>query len=801
MKLYTSILMLCMFTLFTYAQETTIINETALVRGNCETCKGKIEKAVRKEPSAQGSWSIKDQILTFSYDPNLTSKSKILKRIAEVGYDNEEYRAPENAYKNLPGCCQYSSKDLPLDKLKKENSPFTVETNQNDAEEHTHHMNHSDSHKNENDFTTDNSNIKLSQIEIKGNKAATSIDKKGAGLTFNIDKGELLKAACCNLSESFETNATVDVSYANAVTGTKQIKMLGLDQKYTLISTELLPEVRGLSSAYGMGFIPGRWISGIQLTKGGSSVTNGYESISGQINTEFFKSTKEEKTSINLFGDLSSRVEGNLVHTDGINNKWSQSFLVHGNAVLERQDKNNDGFIDTPVGKQINLNYLLDYNDLENSGLGTHFGINVLNDNRTAGQMDFYDDKEKSLAQNYGVGIDISRFQAWNKTGYIFKGKPYQSIGFMNKYTHYKQNSFFGNRVYNGTQNTYYSNLIFESILGNTNHKYKTGASFLYDDYQEFYQNSPYNRTEKVPGLFYEYTYSGMDLTVVAGVRVDFHNLAGTQFTPRLNVKYNLGKKTTLRASGGRGFRTANIFAESQTYLASNRKIEVLNNNGKIYGLNPEIAWNYGISLQQDFRFLGRKSTLIADFFRTDFENQILPDLDASTHKILFYNMKDSYANSLQIQWDFQPIRNLDVRVAYKNYDTKALYLSGKKEIPFTAKDRAFLNVAYKTNSNNWTFDTTLQWVGKQRLPNSSTNPKEFQWDSYSKPYFLLNAQVAHQFNKQIRLYSGAENILSYQQDQPIIDVKNPFGNYFDGGMVYAPIMPVNIYVGLDIDF
>lgn len=780
-----------------------------MVRGNCEMCKSNIENAVKAVATAQGDWNTETKVLTVSFDEKITSISEILKSVAEAGYDNEMFTAEDEDYENLAACCLYDrttpwemieqSANTHSDGMQENQSEVEAEENSELSEKHADEIS-------EEDVETSDNTVTLSGVTIEGSREATALDGKSIALSYNIDAGELLKAACCNLSESFETNATVDVNYGNAVTGAKQIKMLGLDQKYTLITKELIPDIRGLAVPYGMNFLPGRWISGIQLTKGGSTVTNGYESISGQINTELWKTHNKTKTSLNLFADLNSRFEANVVHADSINSKWSHTFLGHGNTILNRMDTNEDGFMDQPVGRQLNAAYLLNYQDLDNSGWATHFGLGLLDDHRLSGQMDFIENSDQLTANRYGVGIDISRFQAWNKTGYIFKGKPWQSIGWMNQFTYHEQNSYFGLTPYQGTERTVYSNLIFESILGQPRHKYKAGASFMYDDFDELYWVQKFERTETVPGGFLEYTYDGEKFTAVLGTRVDFHNLAGTQVTPRINVKYDLFPKTTLRGSAGRGFRTANIFAESQAYMASNRNIVIEESSGNIYGLDAETAWNYGISVHQELMMFGRKSNIIADFFRTDFENQILPDLDASPQEIRFYNMKgESFANALQIQWDFEPVRRLDARLAYKTYSTQADYSSGKKEIPFTAKHRGFMNLSYSTfkraNGSQWSFDSTLQWVGEQRIPDTTSNPQEFQLPAYSDPYFLLNGQIARQMNKNIRLYVGAENLLGYTQENPILDVQNPFSNYFDGGMVWAPVMPVNMYFGLDVEF
>ena len=766
------------------------------VKGNCGSCKARIEKAAKDAGANSADWDAEKQTVSLDFDHSKTSADKILKKIAEVGHDNEMYKSSDSVYKNLPGCCLYD-RDIPMG-AKNPKVHFVEAETHNKSEDHN---NHSDSEQ-----TKSNQETEIAEVKLSASKAATSINKKEAGLVFNIDKKELLKAACCNLSESFETNATVDVSFNNAVTGTKQLKMLGLDQKYTSLTKELLPEIRGLASAYGLNFIPGRWIESIQLTKGGSTVTNGYESITGQINTELIKQSEKSETSLNLFSDFNGRAEANITHVEPINDKWTQTFLLHGNGTFGNTDMNDDGFLDRPKGTQINAAYLLNFNDLEKSGFGSHFGINFVKDERTTGQTAFNKRIGQSEQSAYGVGIDISRFQVWNKTGYVFKGKPYQSLGWMNQYVYHQQDSFFGLRNYSGKQHTYYSNLIFESIIGNTNHKYKTGASFLYDGYEEDYLTDNFKRNEIVPGIFAEYTLTGLKYTLVAGARADFHNLAGTQFTPRLNFKYDFTPQTILRLSAGRGFRTANVFAENQQYFASNRTIQILQNGGNIYGLKPEIAWNYGASLQQEFRIFGKKSTIVADFFRTDFQDQVLVDLDRSPQQLTFYNLDGkSFANSFQTQWDFTPFKNFDVRLAYKYYDVQADYIDGRREIPFMAKHRGFVNLTYATNKNNkggfWSFDTTLNLVGKQRLPNTTSNPAEFQIPAYSESYAVLNAQISKNFNQKIRAYFGGENLTSYYQKNAIIDFKNPFGNYFDGGMVYAPIMKANFYVGLDVSF
>ncbi|MGM5631009.1 TonB-dependent receptor plug domain-containing protein [Apibacter raozihei] len=645
----------------------------------------------------------------------------------------------------------------------------------------------------------------LNEIIIRERAKAVSIKSNSVSLTYTINKSELLKAACCNLAESFETNPTVDVSTTNAVTGSKQIKLLGLDQKYTSITVENMPEVRGLTSANGINYLPGTWINSIQLTKGGSTVNNGYEGITGQINTELLKFKDKNFTHINFFGNQNARLELNVVNATKLDRDWSNTSLIHLNGRFSKEDMNHDGFLDMPLSKQVNAMNILRYDGIQKNGWGSIFAVQALYDKQIGGEKKFRESTDRLTQNYYGLGIENSHFEIWNKTGYVFLNKPYQSIGLQTKYIHHNIDSYFGQRLYNGNQNTFFANLIFESIIGNTNNKYSLGASYLHDSYNEDFENVNFNRNESVPGLFAEYTNTSLkNLTVVAGIRSDFHNLAGTQILPRLNVKYSLFPKTTLRMSGGRGMRTANIFAENMQYFASSRKLHIKQNNGDVYGLQPEFAWNYGISMIQDFNVGKVKNTFTIDFYRTDFTNQVLTDLDHSAQELWIYNLEGkSYSNSFQAVWDIFPIQNLELHFAYKWYDIKAEYMDGKKQVPFTSKNRGLFTASYSTNETDkkskWVFDFTLQYIGKQRLPDTSRNPLEFQKRAYSPDYGLMNAQISRHFSEKLRLYIGVENLGGYKQNHPIIDSENPFGSYFDTSVVYAPIVPAMFYAGFDV--
>ena len=624
--------------------------------------------------------------------------------------------------------------------------------------------------------------------------------------TSTMTSKELLKAACCNLAESFETNPSIDVNFSDALTGTKQIRMLGLTSPYLMITEENIPSVRGASQAYGMTFTPGTWVESIQITKGAGSVVNGFESISGQINTELIKPLDDIPFFLNVYGSTDARFEVNTHFNKKISDRWSSSLFVHGNARPVKNDMNDDGFLDNPLGNQINVLNRWQFTDAEN-GWVSFINLRFMNDEKQTGQVDFDANRDKFTTNFWGSEISTQRVDLATKVGYVFKDMPYQSIGFQNAFNSHKQESYFGFNQYDIKQNSYYSNLIFNSIISNTLNKFSAGLNFTLDQYDEFVRvpnfESNYDRIDNSVGAFMEYTYDNTtNFSLVAGARVDQHNRLGLFMTPRLHMRYNPWDGGVLRASAGRGKRVANIFAENQQLFGSNRNFGILDSDGKTYGLDAEIAWNYGLSFMQNFNLLGQRGDVTLDYYRTDFQDQAVIDLFAGPQQVLFYNLDGkSFANSLQLEVNYEIIRHLNLRTAYKYYNIQSDYLSGTMERPLQAKHRLFANLGFETHivegGKQWKFDYTYNWLGKQKLPNTMTNPVADRLGDYSKAFSLMNFQVTRTFSSVFEMYVGGENIGNYRQDNAILGANDPFGATFDTSVVYAPVFGQMYYAGL----
>lgn len=814
------------------------------VFGACTMCKDRIEAATKGRGVKQAEWDVDSKILSLVYTPSEISLVKIKKRIVAAGHDLEDRKAKDLVYNELPECCHYreplisehnqiSNQPLPQHQtirgivLEADNkgkfNPLMnasaiwlgtgkgVTTDSLGYFEITH--NGTDNrliisytgYKSDTITVTNINELKIvmaSNSQLRGVTVTNSfrssyISTVSPIRTEVMTSRELLKAACCNLSESFETNPSVDVSYNDAVTGSKQIQLLGLSGNYTQLTVENLPGPRGLATPLGLNSIAGPWIESIQLTKGVGSVANGFESIAGQINVELKKPENSEKLLANIYVNEFGKTDLNVNTAIKISKKWSGSLLLHDNFLNNKNiDFNKDGFRDLPTGNQFSLvnRYKFD----NSKGMMVQLGFKLMTDRKTGGQTEFDATTDKGTNNHYGLSINTNRYEGFAKIGYVFPQKVYKSIGLQLAGISHTQDSYFGLTNYYAKQQSFYSNLIYQSIIGTTIHKFRTGVSFQYDQYNEDFKNNNYKRTEIVPGAFFEYTYTPNEkFSAVGGIRIDNNNLYNTFITPRLNIRYEPIKGSVFRGSIGRGQRTANIFAENTSVFVSARQVNIITTNtGGAYGLNPEIAWNKGISFDQKFRLFQRNASLNIDFYRNDFIDQVIVDVE-NARQVQFYNLAGkSYSNSFQTELTINPVNKLDIRLAYRYFDVKTTYSNQLQERPFISGHRAFISADYAVN--NWKFDYTITYNGKKRIPSTTNNPPPFKLANYSPDFVLMSAQISKTVGKKnpMDFYIGAENITNFFQQNVIVSAEQPFSPYFDASMVWGPINGRMLYAG-----
>lgn len=630
----------------------------------------------------------------------------------------------------------------------------------------------------------------LPEILIEYRKNGHSISRLKTLHVEELTAIELRKAACCNLSESFETNASVDVNITDAVSGAKKIQMMGLDGVYTQIQMENIPYLRGLESAFGLSSLSGTWIESIQITKGTGNVVNGYESMAGLVNLELKKPDEMEKIYLNVYQNIFGRSEFNFNKGIILNPKWSTGFLGHVSSTYGNIDRNKDAFRDLPTGDNTAFMNRWAY---KGKKMEAQFGINFYRDRKVGGQTSFFRNEENQVDTiNYGVLINSKHIDIYGKTGFFGK-RPMQSLGIVYNIKHQEIDGFFGLKNFSGLEKRGYINVIYDDIIGTSDHTIKIGTSFVAIDISQQADTLSQKRMELVPGIFAEYTYTGRRLTGVFGSRYDYHSIFGGQFSPRVHLKYLLSEMTDLRFTAGKGWRVPNFIIDNISLLASSKQWIAPSET------KPEISWNIGGSLVHEMKIFERKATISLDFYHTRFENQLIIDRDDAINAIIFSNLKNSsFSNSFQTEFSFSPIKNLDIRLAYKFLDVESKYGNEMRQQVMIPRHRGFLNLAYRSRNKRWEYDFTCSIFSPSRLPiqRDMTNDTLLISDMKSRMYPMINAQITHVYKK-FDFYIGGENLTNSVQKNPIIDAANPFGSKFDATNIFMPITGINIYVGI----
>lgn len=614
----------------------------------------------------------------------------------------------------------------------------------------------------------------LQGVTVSVRRAGTS-RLAGAVNGVRINREELFRAACCNLGESFTTNPSIDVNYNDATTGARQIKLLGLSGTYVQMLTENMPNFRGAALPYALGYVPGPWMQSIQVSKGASSVRNGYESITGQINIEYLKPEDDEGVSVNLYGNTKSRLEGNAdanIHLGKVNTE----LLVHYENDWGHHDDNDDSFLDKPNVRQVNVQNRWDY-------IGQHYifhgGLSLTDEKREGGQVSHTTTNHTD--ELYKILLKTHRYEAYMKHAFLLNPDRGMNIALMASGSIHQTDARYGHKTYSVNEKNAYTQLMFETNMGEI-HNLSTGLSLNHDYLGK-------DDKETTPGAYLQYTLNlNGQLTLMAGIRADHSSRYGNFVTPRVHIKYIPHETVTLRLSAGKGYRTPHALAENNYLLASGRQLV-------IDDLEQESAWNYGVSAALNIPVGNKTLKVNAEYYYTHFVRQMLIDYDSNPDEIRLTNLKGrSYSHTFQVDATYPVIEGLEVTAAYRLNDVKATYGGQLMEKPLQSRYKALLTASYKVPPGLWQFDVTFQQNGGGRIPATSTQPS-----SRFRAYPQLNAQVTRWF-RHFSVYVGGENLTNYRQPNPILGADAPWSPQFEPTMIWGPVHGLTLYAGIRLN-
>ncbi len=622
----------------------------------------------------------------------------------------------------------------------------------------------------------------LREVTVTAN-GVNRVRASAVGNTEIISSKELLRAACCNLGESFTTNPSVDVNYADAATGARQIRLLGLSGTYVQMLTENIPNYRGLATPFALGYIPGPWMQSIQVSKGASSVKNGHESITGQINVEFKKPQATPFADANLYYNTKGKLEANLGGNLQLSKRWSTALLGHYEMPGKAHDANGDGFADMPKIKQGLLQsrwaWMGDYYIFQASVKG-------LKEHREGGQLAHH---SPLTTHPYLIDITNERYEAFVKNAYIFNEEHASNVALILSGSLHHADAEYGQKSYHADQRNGYASLMFETDFSE-HHSLSTGVSLNYDYLSEF-------PSETTPGLYAQYTYKlGERLVVMGGLRWDHSSIYGGFLTPRMHLKYSPNGFLTLRGSIGKGWRTVHPLAENHYLLASGRHVVVDPD------LDQEEAWNYGLSAALSIPVGEKKLELNAEYYYTTFLHQAVIDFDADPHTVRFSNLDgESYSHTWQAEASYPLFEGFTLTATYRRSNVKSTYGGVLNEKPLTNKYKGLVTASYAPGLGKWQFDVTLQLNGGGRMPTPYATADGFpSWPARYKGYEQLSAQITR-FFRFWSIYVGGENITNFKQKNPVIGADDPWGPNFDSTMIWGPVHGTIGYIGIRLNW
>lgn len=648
-----------------------------------------------------------------------------------------------------------------------------------------------------------------------------------------ISAAGLCKMACCNLAESFENSASVTVGYSDAVTGARQIRLLGLSGVYTQMLDETRPVMRGLSAPFGLSYVPGQWLESIQIAKGSSSVINGVECMTGQINMEHRKPTDEKPLFLNAAVMSDTKMDFNIASSLQMGYKWSTVILGHVSGNIASHDMNHDGFLDDPKMLQFNLSNRWLYQ--ADNGVQVRFGVRALQDKRLGGQVltdengkkVFYD-KDNFIMDIKSVGDKVNPWGSdiLNRSinGYLKVGVPLnesnsQNIALIADYSYQDMDSYFGATDYLAGQHSAYANLLYQNEI-NESHKFTVGLNGTFDRYDEDFLRRFWNPVALEfmeignkgisnlanAGVFGEYTFhAGDKFSAIAGLRGDWFIHDGFKVSPRVTLKYMPIDEIVIRANGGRGLRYS-------TPLVDN--IGVLSTGKLFHGIYDrhilEDAWTFGGNLTYYMPFGASSNTYLSfDYFRTQFAQQMVVDYEQFVDQISFYALdgKRSFTDNYQLDFSVDPIERFNITATFR-YTNAKIDLAGRGlvEKPMTSRFKGVLNLQYATNLNKWIFDFTASVNGSCRVYDFMKDLKDADGNLLYKNgrtpvYPLLYAQVTRRF-KGWDVYVGAENLTNFRQKDVVLGSKgsnglvDPLMPSFDASCIWGPLMGIKAHIG-----
>jgi len=582
------------------------------------------------------------------------------------------------------------------------------------------------------------------------------------------------------------------------VCGTNAIRINGVEGPNTAVLIDGMPIQGALASVYGLNGISPSIIDRVEVIKGPQSTLYGTDALGGVVNII----TKDPANTPTLSADVYGRSTQEFNADVAASAKGDRvKGFVSGNVLRMENffDENGDNFADQVMRSRAAL---FGKGTVENADGGKILSVagKGYYEDRTGGLPGFSDDIRGS-DEIYGESIYTTRGELLAE----FRPPGVEQLRFKGATTYHDQDSFYGGTGYKATQTN--------SFLQSTWNQQLTDAVRLLGGgtlrYQTYDDDSPVTsggaKKRFIPGVFAQAKWLPGALTLLGGLRVDYHDESGFVSAPRLAAKYDASDRTTLRASVGTGFRFVNVFTEDHQSLTGTSEVVFADD------LDPERSRSVTANLEHILPLGGNPMTLSLDGFYTRFTNKIEPayEINNNAPNRVIYANNDSEATTrgftAGLEQNFTAIP-LSYDASFTFIDAFIEDDEGTRALDYSPDFLGNLGATYQLRDLGLELDYSANLVGPKRMPDLYV--EGYGRDRESPTFSTHDLKLTKSFldvnspsSVGVDAYLSVENIFDTTQPTPLVgdpyDAEEGFETIYTWGPIVGRTFSLGVRMNL----
>ena len=549
----------------------------------------------------------------------------------------------------------------------------------------------------------------LDAVVLQSTRSTRTVRKIPTRIEFigSEELGEKAIMNPTNISMVLRESTGIQMQQTSLSSGSTNIRIQGLDGRYTQLLRDGFPLYGGFSSGLSILQIPPLDLQQFEIIKGSSSTLYGGGAIAGLVNMVSKTPDEEPALDIMLTQTQALGSTANVFYSKR-NEKFGVSLYGSGHYQKAYDPEDDDGFSNLPKTTSISFNPKLFYYPSDKTTLW--FGLNGTYDDRIGGDITKIESGEDGIHQ-YTEENNSKRLSS--QLVYQTQLDSISSLEFKNSISFFDRNLTVPDFNFDGKQTNTFTEITYNTASEKTD--WIVGANLYTSNFDEN-DNAPLQRDQKdvTFGAFANNIYDLSDNWILeTGLRADYNTDFGFFPLPRISLLYKNNSGFSSRIGGGLGYKIPDIFTEEAEYINFENVLAIDKSTvdaERSYGVNFDL--NYQTRLSDEIGF-----SINQLFYVTAINDGLL--LNSTDNGLFqFENAPDeifSKGAETNIKFTYKDFRWF---LNYALIDTKLNYLPGNPQKPLTAKHNAGSVLMYE--SEKWRIGYETYYTGKQFLSNGT---------------------------------------------------------------------------------